>query len=116
MNKSQVKKEKRERRKKQIRARIFGTATNPRISVFKSNTSISVQLIDDFNGVTLVSSHSSLVKGKTLKEKSFAVGEDLAKKAKEKNITKAVFDRGGFMYTGNVKAVAEGARAGGMLF
>ena len=116
MKKSNTKVEQRERRKKRIRAKIFGTATAPRLSVFKSNAHISVQLIDDDKGVTLAASHSKLVKGKTLTEKAKAVGIDIAEKAKVKKISKAVFDRGGFSYTGKVKAVADGAREGGLVF
>ncbi len=88
----------------------------PRLSVFKSNKHISAQLIDDLNGKTLVASHSREVKGKTMMEKSEMVGESLAKKAQAKKIKEVVFDRGGFIYTGNVRALAEGARAGGLKF
>jgi large subunit ribosomal protein L18 len=116
MNKIKTKKEQRERRKKRIRAKISGTASSPRLSVFKSNMHISAQLIDDENGVTLAASHSKLVKGKTLTEKAKAVGIDIALKAKAKKINKAVFDRGGYTYTGKVKAIAEGAREGGLVF
>jgi large subunit ribosomal protein L18 len=111
-----IKKEKRVRRHVRIRARISGTAEMPRLSVSKSNKHISAQLIDDENAVTLVSSHSREVKGKTMMEKSAQVGEAIAAKAKAKKISKAVFDRGGFIYTGNVKALADGARAGGLQF
>jgi large subunit ribosomal protein L18 len=116
MNKAQTKTEQRERRKKRIRAKIFGTAEAPRLSVFKSNAHISAQLIDDEKGVTLAASHSKVVKGKTLTEKAHALGLDIAEKAKAKKISKAVFDRGGFSYTGKVKAIAEGAREGGLKF
>jgi large subunit ribosomal protein L18 len=116
MNKFQIKTEKRERRKKRIKARLFGDAQKPRLAVFKSNTAISAQIINDLSGVTLASSHSKLVSGKNLQEKSFNVGLDIAKKAKEKKIDKVKFDRGGFMYTGNIKNVALGAREGGLLF
>lgn len=116
MNKAQTKTEQRERRKKRIRAKIFGTAIAPRLSVFKSNAHISAQLIDDTSGTTLAASHSKVVKGKTLMEKAKAVGLDIAEKAKAKKISKAVFDRGGFSYTGKVRAIAEGAREGGLIF
>ena len=116
MRRFKTKKEQRERRKKRIRAKIFGTATNPRLSVFKSNMHISAQLINDEVGATLASSHSKMVKGKNLTDKAKAVGMDIAEKAKVKKIVKAVFDRGGFAYTGKVKAVAEGAREGGLVF
>lgn len=104
------------RRKLRIRAKISGTETRPRLAVFKSNQHVSAQLIDDSKGLTLVSAHTKTVKGKTLSEKAFAIGKDIATKAKAKKIETAVFDRGGFMYTGNIKAVAEGAREGGLVF
>ena len=116
MRQSQIKKEKRMRRHKRIRARISGTKIIPRLSVFKSNKYISCQLIDDANNVTIVSSHSREVKGKTMMDKSGLVGEAIASKAKAKKINKVVFDRGGFIYTGNVKALADGARKGGLKF
>lgn len=106
----------RNRRHKRIRAKISGTSDMPRLSVFKSNKHISAQLIDDVSGVTLASVHSRDVKGKTMMEKSTKVGEEIAKKAIAKKIEKIVFDRGGFIYTGNVKALADGARAGGLKF
>lgn len=104
------------RRRNRIRSKISGTNAMPRLSVFKSNTSISAQIIDDTNGVTLVSSHSREVKGKSMKEKSSLVGKMIAEKAKAKKITKVVFDRGGFIYVGNIKALADGARDGGLKF
>ena len=108
--------EKRTRRHVRIRAKIFGTPEKPRLSVFKSNKHISVQLIDDENAKTLVSVHSREVKGKTMTEKAVLVGESIAEKAKARKIREVVFDRGGFIYTGNVKAVADGARKGGLKF
>ena len=86
------------------------------MSVFKSNKHISVQLIDDQNAVTLASSHSRAVAGKTLLQKAALVGEDIAKKATAKKITSIVFDRGGFKYVGCVAALADGARKGGLNF
>lgn len=111
-----LKKEKRVRRHVRIRARVSGTSDVPRLSVFKSNKHISVQLIDDTNAVTLASAHSRDVKGKTMSEKAVLVGEAIAAKAKAKKVSKVVFDRGGFIYTGNVKALADGARKGGLEF
>lgn len=108
--------QKRERRHKRIRAKVFGTAEKPRMAVFKSNKHISVQLIDDQKAVTLVSAHSREVAGKTLLEKSKEVGKALAAKAAAKKISSVVFDRGGFIYTGAVKALADGAREGGLQF
>jgi large subunit ribosomal protein L18 len=108
--------EKRDRRRKRIRAKLFGTASTPRLSVFKSNQHISAQLIDDEKSVTLAAAHSRDIKKGTLLEKSSVLGEAIARFAIEKKITQAVFDRGGFMYTGCVKALAEGARKGGLKF
>ncbi len=116
MQNSKSKTEQRIRRKARIRAKISGTKEMPRLSVFKSNRYISAQIIDDGSSVTLASSHSKTAKGKTLLEKSVGVGSDIAAQAKAKKITKVVFDRGGFRYTGAVKAVAEGAREGGLIF
>ena len=104
------------RRRNRIRSKISGTALVPRLSVFKSNTSISAQLIDDVKGATIVSVHSREVKGKGLLEKSTLVGKMIAEKAKAKKVLKVVFDRGGFVYAGNVKALADGAREGGLVF
>ena len=116
MNKNKSTISPRQRRRAKIRSRIFGTSQTPRLSVFKSNKHIYAQLIDDNNSVTLVSAHSRDVKNGTLLEKSTVVGETVAILAKAKKIDKVVFDRGGFMYTGCVKAVAEGARKGGLKF
>lgn len=116
MKKTELKKAQRVRRHARIRAKISGTKDMPRLSVFKSNRYISAQLINDEENVTLASAHSKDVKGKTLADKSALVGEAIANKAKDLKITKVVFDRGGFIYTGNVKAVAEGARKGGLIF
>jgi large subunit ribosomal protein L18 len=103
-----------------IRAKIAGTAVKPRLSVFRSNTEIYVQLINDDDAVTLASASS---KDKDIKaqagnktEKSKMVGEAIARKAKELGIENVVFDRGGNLYHGRVKAVAEGAREGGLVF
>lgn len=97
----------RDRRRRRIRAKISGTAMRPRLSVFKSNKAIYVQLIDDEKAVTLAAA--------TGKEAS-KVGAEIAKKALAKKITKAVFDRGGYIYTGKVKDVAESARKAGLKF
>ena len=116
MKLTNIKKEKRVRRHKRIRAKIFGTEKMPRLSVFKSNKHISAQVIDDINSKTLVSAHSREVKGKNMMEKSEKVGESLAKKALAKKIKKIVFDRGGFKYHGRVSALADGAKKGGLEF
>ncbi|TSC70261.1 MAG: large subunit ribosomal protein L18 [Parcubacteria group bacterium Gr01-1014_46] len=104
------------RRRNRIRSKVSGTETMPRLSVFKSNTSISAQIIDDTKSVTLVTAHSREVKGKSMMEKASLVGKLVAEKAKAKKISKVVFDRGGFIYVGNVKALADGAREGGLIF
>lgn len=111
-----VKKEKRIRRHARIRAKIFGTKKTPRLSVFKSNKHISAQMIDDENAITILSVHSREVKGKNMMDKSALVGQALAKKALAKKIKTTVFDRGGFIYTGCVRALADGAREGGLKF
>lgn len=112
-----VKDSKYQRRKKKVRAKIFGTEDRPRLSVFRSNKSIYVQVIDDTKGVTLVSlSDKKLAKKMTKTERARKTGEELAKKAKAKKISKVVFDRGGYRYHGRIKALAEGARKGGLKF
>lgn len=106
--------------KYRIRKQISGVAAKPRLSVFRSNSDIYAQLIDDANGVTLASASSrqkDIAAQKTPKtEKSKLVGAAIATKAKELGITTVVFDRGGYIYHGRVKAVAEGAREGGLVF
>lgn len=107
----------RKRIHKRIRAKIQGTATAPRLAVFRSTKYMYAQLIDDAKEVTLCSASDVAHKGKHTKaERAKKVGEEIAKKAKEAGITKAVFDRGGFPYHGRIKEVAEGARAGGLIF
>ena len=114
--KKNVKKLKRERRHRRIRSKIKGTKSVPRLAVFKSNTHMYVQLIDDENMKTLLGTSSVKISGKTLKEKAAAVGKEIAKQAGEKGIKRVVFDRGGFVYTGNIKALADSAREGGLKF
>jgi len=103
-----------------IRAKVYGTAQKPRLSVFRSNSDIYVQLIDDANGVTLASANSRQkdIAGQKVNktEQSVMVGKALAAKAKELGIETCVFDRGGYLYHGRVKAVADGAREGGLKF
>jgi large subunit ribosomal protein L18 len=115
-----VKSLRRQRIKYTIRKKISGSAQLPRLSVFRSNTDIYVQLIDDVNGATLAAASSrdkdiAAQKG-TKSEKSKMVGESIAKKAIALGLSACVFDRGGFLYHGRVKAVAEGAREGGLKF
>ena len=117
MSRITSKTEKRTRRRNRIRATISGTASVPRLAVFKSLKYIYAQLIDDENGVTLASSTSLAIKAKGTKtDKAKAVGEEIAKKASEKKISKVVFDRGGYIYTGRIKALADSAREGGLKF
>lgn len=109
----------RDKRRARIRAVVSGTKSRPRMSVFRSNKNVFVQLIDDAKGVTLVSYSTKNVKeskGKTKSDVSFMVGEELANLAKEQKIKTVVFDRGGYRYHGRVKQIAEGARKGGLEF
>ncbi|KKP98725.1 MAG: 50S ribosomal protein L18 [Parcubacteria group bacterium GW2011_GWD2_38_12] len=104
-------------RKKRIRARISGSSQMPRLSVFKSNQHIYVQVIDDQAGKTLAAASDSEIKSKgTFSEKAKAVGILIAKKAKENNIGKVVFDRGGNKYHGIIKLLADAAREKGLKF
>lgn len=114
-NKNKIKFLKRLRRKARSRARIFGTSKKPRLSVFRSLKHISVQLIDDENNITLVSVTDKGLKGNKT-EKATEVGKLIAKKAEEKKIKKCIFDKSGYKYHGRIKAVAEGAREGGLEF
>ena len=102
-----------------MRAKIIGTRGLPRLSVFRSNKHIFLQLIDDAKGITLVSASDSELKMKDKNKKTVLAqktGELLAKKALEKKIKQIIFDRGGYKYQGRVSAVAEGARKGGLKF
>ena len=116
MKKLNVKKIKVERRHKKIRAKVFGTESKPRLSVFKSNKYIYGQLINDDKAETIVSLSSMKAKGKTFMERCTETGKEIAKLVLGKKIDSVVFDRGGFKYVGRVKAFAEGARAGGLKF
>ncbi len=100
------------KRKLRIKAKVSGTSDRPRFAVFRSNRSISGQLIDDVLGVTLVAKYMT---GKN-QTAGHALGAELAKAAKDKHITTVVFDRGGFRYHGVIKAIADGAREGGLKF
>ena len=113
------KKANREKRHLRVRKKVFGTVERPRLSVFKSEKNIYAQVIDDVNGVTLVSA-SSLDKDFSAKggnkEGAKLVGELVAKKAIAKGINEVVFDRGGYIYHGRVKELAEAAREAGLQF
>ena len=107
----------RKRRQIRIRSKIKGTASRPRLVVFRSLLHTYAQLIDDKNNKTLTKSSDIKEKGKgTKSEKAKKVGLELAKKAQEKKIKEVVFDRNGYKYHGRTKAVAEGAREGGLKF
>lgn len=116
MTNSNIKVAKRARRHTRIRSKIFGTSEKPRLSVFKSNTTLYLQLIDDAVGKTLAAATTRESKAKTMLEKSKEAGIALAKKALALKVKAVVFDRGGFVYTGRVKAAADGAREGGLTF
>ena len=104
------------RRHNRIRAKVSGTATLPRLAVFRSAKHINVQLIDDMKGVTIAATGDTAIKTGTKLERAVTVGKAIAAAAKGKNITKVVFDRGGFLYAGRVKALADAAREGGLIF
>jgi large subunit ribosomal protein L18 len=106
----------RKRRHQRIRSRVEGTATMPRLCVFRSNRNIYAQLIDDRSGSTLASSHDMKDTVGTKVERAQKVGTAIAQAAKVANITKVVFDRGGFKYTGRIQALADAARAAGLQF
>ena len=103
--------------KKRIRGRISGTAARPRMSVFRSNKQIYVQVIDDLSGKTLAAASSlSITEKMPKKEQAAKVGAMIAQKAQEAGITTVVFDRNGYLYHGRVKEVADAARNGGLKF
>lgn len=107
---------KREVRRRRIRAKLSGTEARPRLAIFKSNKYMYAQLIDDSKNATVVSSSGAGLKAKTKTEQAMMVGKDIAAKAIAKDVKKVVFDRGGYIYTGRVKAVADAAREGGLEF
>jgi large subunit ribosomal protein L18 len=112
----------RERRHTRVRKQLFGTTQRPRLNVFKSLSEIYAQIIDDIEGNTLVSASTidkelrEQMKGMKKSEQAKAVGKAVAERAKSKGISAVVFDRGGFRYVGRVKALADGAREGGLQF
>ncbi|MCR4324566.1 MAG: 50S ribosomal protein L18 [Candidatus Curtissbacteria bacterium] len=109
---------KRQKRHFKIRRRISGTSEQPRLTVYRSNKFLYAQIIDDTNSKTLVAASSAIKSGEKENkvEKAKKVGTELAKAALVKKIKKVVFDRGGYKYSGRVKALAEGAREGGLIF
>jgi len=115
------KNEARMRRKIRIRKKVSGTAERPRLCVYRSNAHIYAQLVDDLTGSTIASASSlAFVKSgqdvKPNKSGAEAVGREIAKLAKEKNVETVVFDRNGYLYHGRIKALADGAREGGLKF
>ncbi len=120
MDKAKEKRMRKERRHRRVRKKIYGLPERPRLAVFRSNRHIYAQIIDDTRGHTLASA-CSLEKGLNLEGKkktevAMEVGRLLAARARSKGIVKVVFDRGGNLYHGRVKALAEGAREGGLEF
>ena len=116
-----TKNEARQRRKIRIRKKISGSAERPRLVIFRSNMHMYAQIVDDETGVTLLATSTlTLSKGgenvHCNKSGAELVGKEVARLAKEKNIEKVVFDRNGYLYHGKIKAVADGAREGGLLF
>ena len=116
---SATKETRRQKIRSRIRGKIHGTAARPRLSVFRSNKDIYVQLINDDAGQTLAAASSrdkDFKKSGNKSEQSKAVGSAIAKKAEAQGVVSVVFDRGGYLYHGRVKALAEGAREGGLKF
>ena len=118
MIKSVSRNELRKKRHMRVRNKVSGTAECPRLNVFRSNSNIFAQIIDDEKGITLVSSSSQSLKIKNggNAEGAKLVGKDIAEKAKKAGITKVVFDRGGYLYQGRVEALADAARENGLEF
>ena len=120
LHRVRTREDRRYRRHLRVRKRVVGTPVRPRLVVFRSSKHIYAQLVDDTKGVTLVGaadrSEGVTAEGKGKTARSFGLGQLMARKAKEKGITKVVFDRGGYQYHGRVKAVADGARKGGLEF
>ena len=115
---AKVKRLKRITRHNRIRSKIFGSAKRPRMSFFRSNLNNYVQIINDEKGITLISASDKELKTKKINktERAGKLGELIAKKAKDKKVVKVVFDRGGYRYTGRVKAFADASRVAGLKF
>ncbi len=110
------KQDSRTRRHRRVRAKVAGTEKRPRLAVYKSNTRLIAQIINDAEGATIVSISSTDSKGKTPRERAEASAGALAKLASAKGVKRVVFDRGGFQYQGTIKAFADAARAAGLEF
>lgn len=111
-----TKTDRRNRRKLKIRNRVVGTMERPRLSVYRTNQHIYAQLIDDSNSQTIMATSDVKLEKGTKSEKAKLVGENLAKLAQAKKITKVVFDRNGFKFHGRIKELAQGAKDGGLIF
>jgi len=111
-----TKTEQRARRHARVRGRVTGTPARPRLAIFRSNTALYAQLIDDTAGRTLASANSKMISTGSMMEKASSVGQAIAKAAGALGITQVVFDRGGFTYAGRIKALADAARQGGLTF
>jgi large subunit ribosomal protein L18 len=124
MIKKENKNELRQVRHLRVRKKVSGTSTTPRLTIYRSLSGIYAQLIDDEKGVTLLSASTvdkdltskKIFEGKSKKEQARIIGKEIAKRALKKNIKTVVFDRGGYLYTGRVQALAEGAREAGLEF
>lgn len=116
MNKAVSKIEKRNVRHRRIRSEVIGTADMPRLAVFRSNTHIYAQIINDADSKTIAAASDIKAKSGSKLEKAVAVGKEIAEKAKQAKIDRVVFDRGGFLYAGRVKALADSARDNGLKF
>lgn len=114
--KTDTKVNKRDRRHGRIRSKVKGTSDRPRLSVFRSNKYVHVQVIDDKSGKTLFGLVSKGIEGKSGLERSKEAGKRIGAEIKKKGIEQVVFDRGGFAYTGHIREVAEGAREAGLKF
>src|SRR4051794_24490925 len=114
----QTREQSRLKRRKRIRGKIAGTPERPRLSVFRSNKGIYAQVIDDAAGTTLAAASTQNVDAATgsKKDRAAAVGKLVAERAKAQGVERVVFDRGGYLYHGRVKALADGAREGGLEF
>src|SRR5262249_15937394 len=111
-----TKRQARLKRRRRVRAKVVGTAERPRISVFRSNKGISAQLVDDLSGRTLAAVEWIEFRGVQKSDQATQAGKALAERAKAPGVERADFDRGGYQYHGRVKALAEGAREGGLAF
>ncbi|NJL12804.1 MAG: 50S ribosomal protein L18 [Microscillaceae bacterium] len=119
MSRLEKKNERRQKIKKSIRRKVRGTQERPRLSVFRSNRGIYAQIIDDIQGITLASASLMHLEGENIAlnlDSAKEVGKLLAKNALEKGLKQVVFDRNGYLYHGRIKALAEGAREGGLEF